>query len=336
MARTSRRTVDGRLAECVGHAPGGPTHVLLSDRLAEHIPGCNMAFRKESLDAIGGFDPQFRIAGDDVDICWQLQNQGGTIGFSAGAVVWHHRRNSIKAYAKQQYEYGKAEALLERKWPERYNSVGHLAWSGRVYGTGVTTRGAGGGGASITGPGARASSSRSISVRAALFSTPAVVPEWFLVIIALAGLSALGILWNPLLLAVPLLLLAGGLLVYESSMAAARSIFRGESRSRSEIFQLRAVTAFLHMLQPIARLGGRLRYGLAPWRRRSVPALALPRPRTSNIWSEEWHVPRPAPGRHRRPAPADRLRRAARKRVRPLGPRGPRRDHGRHPVEAGG
>jgi hypothetical protein len=45
------------------------------------------------------------------------------------------------------------------------------------------------------------------------------------------------------------------------------------------------------MLQPIARLGGRLRYGLAPWRRRSVPALALPRPRTSNIWSEEWLSP---------------------------------------------
>jgi glycosyltransferase involved in cell wall biosynthesis len=282
---------DGRLAECVGHAPGGPTHVLLSDRLAEHIPGCNMAFRKESLDAIGGFDPQFRIAGDDVDICWQLQNQGGTIGYSAGAVVWHHRRNSIKAYAKQQYEYGKAEALLEGKWPERYNSVGHLAWSGRVYGAGVTTlRGwrrwriyYGTWGTGLF---------QSIYQRSrSAFSTLAVVPEWFLVILALAGLSALGILWKPLLLALPLLLLASGLLVYESSMAAARSIFRGESRSRFEIFQLRAVTALLHMIQPIARLGGRLRYGLAPWRRRSVPALALPRPRTSNIWSEEWLSP---------------------------------------------
>ena len=39
-----------------------------------------MAFRKASLDAIGGFDPQFRIAGDDVDICWRLQDQGWTVG----------------------------------------------------------------------------------------------------------------------------------------------------------------------------------------------------------------------------------------------------------------
>src|SRR6266704_2014322 len=48
---------DGPIAECVARAPGGPVHVLLSDQEAEHIPGCNMAFRKASLQAIGGFDP---------------------------------------------------------------------------------------------------------------------------------------------------------------------------------------------------------------------------------------------------------------------------------------
>ena len=124
------------VADCVASAPGGPIHVLLSDDIAEHIPGCNMAFRKWSLEAIGGFDPQFRIAGDDVDICWRLQEQGWTVGFSPGAVVWHHRRDRVRGYFKQQYEYGKAEALLERKWPERYNRAGHLAWAGRVYGNG--------------------------------------------------------------------------------------------------------------------------------------------------------------------------------------------------------
>ena len=43
----------------------------------------------------------------------------------------------MRGYLKQQYEYGKAEALLERKWPERYNRAGHLAWAGRVYGNGA-------------------------------------------------------------------------------------------------------------------------------------------------------------------------------------------------------
>ncbi|HXK33914.1 MAG TPA: glycosyltransferase, partial [Dehalococcoidia bacterium] len=76
---------DGPIAECVANAPGGPLHVLLSDTLAEHIPGCNMAFRKTALQAINGFDPQYRAAGDDVDLCWRLQERGGTIGFHAGA-----------------------------------------------------------------------------------------------------------------------------------------------------------------------------------------------------------------------------------------------------------
>ena len=48
------------------------TQVMLTETEAEHVPGCNMAFRKTALTAIGGFDPRFRTAGDDVDICWQL------------------------------------------------------------------------------------------------------------------------------------------------------------------------------------------------------------------------------------------------------------------------
>jgi cellulose synthase/poly-beta-1,6-N-acetylglucosamine synthase-like glycosyltransferase len=127
---------DGPVADCIANAPGGPVHVLLSDQEAEHIPGCNMAFRKVALQAIGGFDPQFRIAGDDVDVCWRLQQQGWTLGFSPAAMVWHHRRNSVRTYWKQQFNYGKAEAMLERKWPEKYNATGHLTWTGRVYGNG--------------------------------------------------------------------------------------------------------------------------------------------------------------------------------------------------------
>src|SRR5437016_2231953 len=95
-----------------------------------------MAFRKSCLDAIGGFDPQFRTAGDDVDVCWRLQERGWTLGFSPAAMVWHHRRNSLRAYFRQQREYGRAEALLERKWPEKYNRRGHPRWAGRVYAQG--------------------------------------------------------------------------------------------------------------------------------------------------------------------------------------------------------
>ena len=128
---------DGLVADGVAHAPGGPVHVLLSDEIAEHIPGCNMAYRLDELRAIGGFDVRFKIAGDDVDICWRLQERGWTLGFSPAAVVWHHRRRSIRAYWKQQKGYAQAEALLADKWPQQYNGAGHLNWSGRLYGKGI-------------------------------------------------------------------------------------------------------------------------------------------------------------------------------------------------------
>ncbi len=128
---------DGPIAECVARAPGRPVHVLLTDREAEHVPGCNFAFRKKSLEAVWGFDPQFRTAGDDVDMCWRLQQLGFTLGFHPAAMVWHHHRSSLRAYWKQQVGYGRAEALLERKWPEKYNGPGHLRWVGRIYGSGL-------------------------------------------------------------------------------------------------------------------------------------------------------------------------------------------------------
>ena len=64
---------DPWIAQCVARAPGGPTHVLLDDTVAEHIPGCNMAFRRDALPSIGGFNPVFVRAGDDVDVCRRLQ-----------------------------------------------------------------------------------------------------------------------------------------------------------------------------------------------------------------------------------------------------------------------
>ncbi len=125
---------DTLVPSAVAVSPGGPTHVLLNDEVAEHIPGCNMAFRKAALEEINGFDPVFRAAGDDVDLCWRLQNQGYEIGFSPAAVVWHFRRNTIKAYLNQQRGYGKAEAQLYFKHPYRFNLLGQSRWLGRIYG----------------------------------------------------------------------------------------------------------------------------------------------------------------------------------------------------------
>jgi GT2 family glycosyltransferase len=282
---------DGAIAECVANAPGGPVHVLVSDREAEHIPGCNMAFRREALAAVGGFDPRYRAAGDDVDLCWRLQQRGGRIGFHAGAMDWHHRRNSLALYWRQQQGYGKAEALLEQKWYERYSPAGHLAWAGRLYGRGFASpiplgraRVYGG----VWGSGAYQALYRPTPVT--LLALP-LMPEWFLVIAALATLSLLGLSWPPLLIAVPLALLAAAAPLVQAAMAASRASYAEPAQSIGEELRRWLLTASLHVLQPLARLLGRLRHGLTPWRQRGGGPSMAPRPLERETWREEWHAP---------------------------------------------
>jgi GT2 family glycosyltransferase len=284
---------DGPIAECVSNAPGGPIHVLLTDREAEHIPGCNMAFRKAALEAIGGFDTQFRIAGDDVDVCWRLQQRGWTLGFSPAAMVWHHRRNSVKAYWKQQLNYGKAEAFLERKWPEKYNAAGHATWAGRLYFKGFEQFLSWYRGRVYQGTWGSALFQSIYQPASGILSALPMMPEWYVVVAALAALSLLGIQWSPLLLAVPLFLAALLAPAIHAAMSAVRVNFVDAPATRFGTLKSRALTAGLHMMQPLARLLGRTRLGLTPWRSCMVPGLTLPIPwpRTLSVWSEQWRDP---------------------------------------------
>ncbi len=118
----------------VAAAPGSPSHVLFNDRRAEHVPGCNMAFRKQALLEIGGFNPVYRKAGDDVDVCWKILDLGYEIAFSPSAVVWHHRRFNVKTYFSQQRGYGEAEALLRFQHMGRFDATGNSRWQGKIYG----------------------------------------------------------------------------------------------------------------------------------------------------------------------------------------------------------
>ena len=118
----------------VAAAPGGPSHVLLTDVVAEHVPGCNMAFYRWAFFSVGGFDPEYRKAGDDVDFCWRLQSQGGVVAFSPSAIVWHYRRFTLRAFRKQQEGYGEAEAMLRFQHLVFFGPTGQAKWKGQIYG----------------------------------------------------------------------------------------------------------------------------------------------------------------------------------------------------------
>lgn len=282
---------DGAIADCLANAPGGPVHVLLSDTEAEHIPGCNMAFRREALAAIEGFDVRYRVAGDDVDLCWRLQENVGKIGFHAAAMDWHHRRNSVKTYWRQQQAYGKAEALLEEKWPQKYNALGHLSWSGRLYGKGITevlkfSR------ARIYGGPWGSALFQSIyqPVPGVLTSLP-LMPEWYLITVCLGGLSLMGFFWAPLLWAIPFFLLGLSAPVAQAIFSGIKAEFPTPRHYSFQRIAQHTLTAVLHFIQPLARLVGRLRHGLTPWRQRIQVAPQWRVAFGGTIWSERWRAP---------------------------------------------
>jgi len=279
---------DSLVAQCVARSPGGPNHVLLTDTLAEHVPGCNMVFRKSCLEEIGGFDPIFRTAGDDVDICWRIQEKGWTVGFAPAAIVWHHRRSSVLAYCRQQRGYGKAEALLQKKWPGRFNASNHLPWAGRIYTAGVDLL-----------PGKRPVVHHGVWGEApfqslyggstAVWEHLLEIPELHLLNAALAILSVLGFLWPPMLLFFPFLCLGVGYPLYRATLKASQArftTFHGLDR-----LCLRALTTMLHVLQPLVRLWGRMKHGLTPWKRRGSIGPVAPYRRNWTLWTETWVEP---------------------------------------------
>jgi O-antigen biosynthesis protein len=265
---------DGFWATCVAHSPGGPSHVLFDDGLAEHIPGCNMAFRKTTLVHVGGFDRDFRIAGDDVDLCWRVQHNGGALGFSPAAVVWHHRRSSVSAYLRQQFHYGRAEAMLAAKWPQKFNSAGHVRWDGRIFGSGratpvFSTR------VSVYRRRRRPVAFQSIEDRTSVAGSLTMMPEWHLVVGILAVSCVLGLFWKPLSYAMVLLIPALLAQIAQSVRGAVEaSIPRGQLAD-GELWRAKALIASLHYLQGLTRLRGRLVEGLSPWRLGLMP-LSVP------------------------------------------------------------
>ena len=241
------------------------------------------------LSSIGGFDGQFRVAGDDVDVCWRLQARGWTLGFSPAAVVWHHRRNSVRAYWKQQRGYGRAEAMLERKWPEKYNGPGHVRWAGRIYGQGLTARLSWRRSRVYHGIWGAAPYQSLYEPASGLLGSVAQMPEWHLITAILAGITVLSAVWSPLRFALPLLAVGVLVPVAQAVVSATRASFPDTTRA-TRLWK-RLLTGMLHLVQPIARLWGRLKEGLTPWRCHGSLRPAPLWPVTTALWSEQWHAP---------------------------------------------
>jgi len=253
-------------AHLVARSPGGPVHVLTSDDRAEHVPGCNMAFWRIVLAEVGGFDPVYTVAGDDVDLCWKILDRRWKIGFHPAAVVWHHRRPGLRAYLRQQREYGRSEALVEARHPQRFTGVGTARWQGRIYNSLAPSlawqriyRGPYGTAAyqSVYQAGGH--------LHDLLHQVGVPVAAMLLLTAPLAILRA----W----LAVPALAALAFLLGLGATDVVRADAPRGVSRGR---LRFRAMVAVHHLLQPLVRSWARARHGPEARRRIGVQATLPP------------------------------------------------------------
>jgi O-antigen biosynthesis protein len=275
-----------------------------------NTPGCNLAVRREALLAIGGFNPIYLRAGDDVDVCWRLQARGGTIGFAPAALVWHHHRASVNAYWRQQVGYGEGEVWLQPHHPNKF--VGsRIQWHGHVYSPLPFVRSLFGTRVNAGPWGTAPFPSVYRTDVAPLFLAPHTlswqVSALLLTVVGLALWRAdsdwpgLTIAWaGGLALAVTI-----GRCVQYALASDIRAVppLPGRSEAVSR-FLTRGMIAWLHLLQPLARMRGRIRGVLTSpefelahepltrrpaWHEiRDVIAVIGPGRRRLSFWSDAW------------------------------------------------
>lgn len=72
------------------------------------------AFRREALLEIGGFDERFTRA-QDWELNFRLRENGGVVYFDPRLHVTYRPRSTVKALAKQYFEYGRWRRVVSRK-----------------------------------------------------------------------------------------------------------------------------------------------------------------------------------------------------------------------------
>jgi len=77
------------------------------------IIGCNMAFRREVLERIGGFDPRF-WPGEEMIASAAVERAGHRIVFVPDMWLLHYPRASLRGFVRQVYGYGATRIRLIR------------------------------------------------------------------------------------------------------------------------------------------------------------------------------------------------------------------------------
>jgi GT2 family glycosyltransferase len=83
--------------------------------------GANMAFRTETLRALGGFAADLGAGtpahgGEDLDVLRRVVSAGYSVVYEPAAVMWHRHRRSMEALRRQMFRYGVGLSATVTKW----------------------------------------------------------------------------------------------------------------------------------------------------------------------------------------------------------------------------
>ena len=77
-------------------------------------PTCNLAYRRDLFERLGGFDPRF-ITAEDIDLNMRAVLAGATIAYAPDAVVYHHMRTTFVRFLIQAFWNGYGRKQLTEK-----------------------------------------------------------------------------------------------------------------------------------------------------------------------------------------------------------------------------
>ena len=84
------------------------------------VTGACMMVKTSSFRNVGGFDEDFGVAFNDVDLCMKIRNNGDKVVFTPYAELYHYESKSrgMEDTPEKVARFNKEIALFEKKWPD--------------------------------------------------------------------------------------------------------------------------------------------------------------------------------------------------------------------------
>lgn len=91
------------------------------------LPSATVLVRRS---AVGdqAFDEELRL-GEDVDLVWRLDEQGGMVRYEPASTVSHETRAAPLVWARRIFDYGTSAAALDRRHPQRLAPARFSGWN---------------------------------------------------------------------------------------------------------------------------------------------------------------------------------------------------------------